>query len=72
METALHAKFTQNPRLRQMLCDTGNKLIIEANPRDNFWSCGLTLFDQMFGSQKVGKVKCSWRAYDESKKRLTV
>ena len=39
METVLHAKFTQNPMLRQILCETGNKLIIEANPRDNFLSC---------------------------------
>ena len=56
-DTVLHAKFTQNPRLRQMLWDTGNKLIIEANPTTNFWSCGLTLCDHKVWEPKSWKGK---------------
>ena len=45
METALRAKFTQNPELAELLLNTGDNLIIEANPSDKYWSCGLSLFN---------------------------
>lgn len=37
MEEGLMAKFTQNPRLRELLLSTGDRELIEDSPRDNFW-----------------------------------
>jgi ribA/ribD-fused uncharacterized protein len=34
------AKFEQNPALRRQLLDTGNDLLVEANPNDFTWGCG--------------------------------
>ena len=36
------SKYSQNPRLRDYLLSTGNKLIFEASP-DTVWGCGLHL-----------------------------
>ena len=40
MEKAVFAKFSQNPRLKELLLATGSKDIIENSPRDSFWGCG--------------------------------
>lgn len=45
MEKALHAKFTQNPSLKQKLHATGKRIIIEANKYDKFWGAGVSLSD---------------------------
>eukprot|EP00293_Proteomonas_sulcata_P012040 CAMPEP_0184288656 /NCGR_PEP_ID=MMETSP1049-20130417/1146_1 /TAXON_ID=77928 /ORGANISM="Proteomonas sulcata, Strain CCMP704" /LENGTH=166 /DNA_ID=CAMNT_0026595153 /DNA_START=194 /DNA_END=694 /DNA_ORIENTATION=+ len=39
-------KFTQNEHLRQLLLDTGTKLIAEASPRDKIWGIGLSTTDE--------------------------
>ena len=40
---ALHYKFTQNPNLMQNLIETGDTILVEANPHDNIWAIGLSL-----------------------------
>lgn len=40
MYKALHAKFTQNAHLLEVLLGTGDKEIIEASPRDAYWGWG--------------------------------
>lgn len=34
-------KFGQNPALREFLLDTGNRILVEASPRDTIWGIGL-------------------------------
>lgn len=34
-------KFTQNPELGEWLVGTGERVLVEASPRDRIWSCGL-------------------------------
>ena len=46
MESGLTAKFTQNSTLRDLILSTNNKMLIEANKNDRFWSCGVPLFDE--------------------------
>lgn len=36
-----YLKFIQNPDLRKMLLDTGDKIIVEASPVDRIWGVGL-------------------------------
>jgi len=40
MREALYAKFTQNPKLKQLLLSTLDSEIIEASPYDYFWGEG--------------------------------
>jgi len=40
METAVRAKFGQNPELRAMLLATGDAVIIEDSSHDPFWGIG--------------------------------
>ncbi|GJE95755.1 NADAR family protein [Phanerochaete sordida] len=40
MDRALHAKFTQHAALRDMLLGTGDRLLIENSPLDDFWGTG--------------------------------
>lgn len=40
MRTALYAKFTRYPRLRELLLATGDEHIIEDSPYDYYWGCG--------------------------------
>jgi len=35
------AKFTQNEELKQILIESGNKIIVEASPYDKIWGVGL-------------------------------
>lgn len=41
MVQALEAKFT-DPELRQILLDTGDRIIVEASPYDRIWGVGLS------------------------------
>ena len=34
-------KFSQNEKLKEFLLDTGNKVIVEASPKDEVWGIGL-------------------------------
>ena len=38
-------KFSQNPKLKKILIDTGNKIIVEASPYDKIWGIGLHYTD---------------------------
>ncbi len=42
MLEGIKAKFGQNPHLRTYLLSTDEKVLVEANPRDTHWSCGLS------------------------------
>lgn len=46
MKTAVYAKFSQNSDLKHQLLATGEKVMVECNPYDSFWSCGLGLRDE--------------------------
>ena len=35
------AKFDQHPHLRRFLCDTEDRVLVEASPRDRIWGIGL-------------------------------
>lgn len=37
MLKGLHLKFSQNERLKKMLLDTGDKILVEASPFDSVW-----------------------------------
>jgi ribA/ribD-fused uncharacterized protein len=55
------AKFSQNPKLREMLLDTGNRILAEASPLDRIWGIGLAadhphVTDQsLWGQNLLGK-----------------
>ncbi len=38
---ANYAKFSQNPKLKQFLINTGTKVLVEASPVDKIWGVGL-------------------------------
>ena len=40
-----YEKFTQNPELKQILLNTGSTIMVEANPFDKVWACGLKEYD---------------------------
>lgn len=40
MRCVVFLKFSQNPQLKRLLLNTGNKYIIENSPRDSYWGCG--------------------------------
>ena len=41
VKTGNHAKFKQNPDLLNYLAGTGDRIIVEAAPRDAIWGIGL-------------------------------
>jgi ribA/ribD-fused uncharacterized protein len=40
------AKFTQNPELRAALLSTGDKILVEASPKDFIWGIGMHYDDE--------------------------
>jgi ribA/ribD-fused uncharacterized protein len=63
MELAVNAKFQQNDLLRSELLSTSDKLIVECNPHDRIWSCGLKINspdveepDKWLGKNQLGKI----------------
>jgi ribA/ribD-fused uncharacterized protein len=40
MRSILRAKFSQNPAIRKQLLDSGNGMIANADPRENYWGIG--------------------------------
>jgi hypothetical protein len=40
MRTAVTAKFTQNAEAQKLLLSTGDKILVENNPKDSFWAAG--------------------------------
>ena len=58
-----YEKYFQNTRLKNILLNTGDKMIIEANPKDTRWGVGLSAEDdrvldesQWQGENLLGKV----------------
>ena len=43
MKDIVLAKFSQMVNLKKLLIDTGNKILVEANARDNYFGIGLPL-----------------------------
>jgi hypothetical protein len=41
-----YAKFTQNEELKKFLLSTGNRIIVEASPKDTIWGIGMDEFDE--------------------------
>ena len=41
MYQALEYKFTQNPKLKELLLSMGDKEFVEASPYDKIWGIGL-------------------------------
>ena len=41
------AKFGQNPELRQFLLGTGDRVLVEASPRDRIWGIGMSATDDL-------------------------
>jgi len=39
------AKFSQNPKLRDFLLNTGNRILVEASPYDRIWGIGMSADD---------------------------
>jgi ribA/ribD-fused uncharacterized protein len=52
MRDALLAKFTQNPRLRRMLLETGDRELIHESKSDQFWGCS----DDGGGQNQLGQL----------------
>jgi len=61
---AIHAKFTQNPVLSQMLIKTGKAELIENSPYDTFWGIGR----KGDGQNQLGKLLMELR--DELRKGI--
>lgn len=36
------AKFSQNPKLKEFLLSTGDRILVEASPNDNIWGIGMS------------------------------
>lgn len=58
-----HAKFSQNPHLRDALLATGTKTLVEASPFDTYWGIGMAADDPFIlnedmwrGENKLGIV----------------
>ena len=47
-----YEKYSQNTRLKNILLNTGDKQLIEANPRDLRWSCGREANDSKIENEK--------------------
>ena len=68
METAIRAKFQQNDFLKTKLLNTNDKLLIECNPYDKYWSCGLKISNDEAdnanhwkGKNVMGTILCNVR-----------
>lgn len=46
------AKFSQNPKLKQMLRETGDRKLVEASPYDKIWGIGLGENDPRIHDEK--------------------
>ena len=53
MQTVVDAKFGQNPELKRLLLATGCKKLIECNPHDNLYSCGLRMDDALLDDDSM-------------------
>ncbi|KAI9796465.1 MAG: hypothetical protein M1833_006133 [Piccolia ochrophora] len=64
-------KFTQDPRLKKLLLDTGDKALVEASPRDRIWGIG-------FGKKNAPAQRARWgqnllgKALMEARERIRI
>jgi ribA/ribD-fused uncharacterized protein len=63
-------KFSQNPKLKEMLLNTKDTILVEASPYDNIWGIGLTESDKRasnpnkwLGKNKLGKILINVRNF---------
>jgi len=64
MRDILRAKFTQNPTIHQVLLDSGDKLLAEANPRDKYWGIGTS------SGTSIAKNPAKWKGENKLGKLL--
>ena len=64
MRQVLRAKFSQNPPIRKLLLDTGDKLIANADPRDSYWGIGTS------SGTSVAKNPSKWKGQNKLGKLL--
>lgn len=64
MRQILRAKFSQNPEIRKKLLDTGDKILAEANPRDNYWGIGTS------STTSIAKNPSKWKGENKLGKLL--
>ena len=60
VEQGNYLKFSQNPKLRDILLSTGGKVIVEASPSDSIWGLGFDAEhaeanEHKWGANKLGK-----------------
>lgn len=65
------AKFAQNPKLKQRLFETGDRLLAEVASQDRVWGIGYTAEDAMSHRQRWGENRLG-KALMEVRKRLRV
>ena len=64
MYVGVRAKFEHNTSIRKFLINTGERTLVEANPKDKFWSCGHALkethkildSDHWPGENRLGRI----------------
>tara|TARA_R100000750_G_C2336985_1_gene92505 strand:- start:236 stop:1339 length:1104 start_codon:yes stop_codon:yes gene_type:complete len=52
MRRAVFLKFNVNPKLKQLLCNTGYSYLVEDSPRDSYWGVG----KDKTGQNKLGQI----------------
>ena len=57
MRIILFKKFSSDEKLKNMLLNTGNKIIVECAPFDKEWGIGIDVDDLMAGKKWKGKNK---------------
>ena len=62
MKTGARAKFQQNPSCLNFLKNTLNRLLIEANPNDSVWACGLHMHHVDIGDKSKWQGE-NWLGY---------
>ncbi len=50
--TGIEQRFRQNPNLKEYLCKTGSKTIVEAALRDRIWGIGISMHEKDILKQK--------------------
>lgn len=63
VKRAVSAKFSQNEELKKKLLETGDKMLVEANPNDRIWGIGFCKSDKKvmekideWGENLLGKI----------------
>ena len=64
MRSILKAKFSQNPDIRKKLLETGDKILADANPRDQYWGIGTS------STTAIAKNPSKWKGQNKLGKML--